>query len=46
MAQIPNALDESAVMDGASHLQVWWKIVLPLVKVLLATVATFLVAGY
>lgn len=45
MAQIPKELDESAFVDGATHLQVWWEIVLPLVKAPLATVATFLFVG-
>jgi multiple sugar transport system permease protein len=45
MAQIPKELDESAFVDGASHLQVWWEIVMPLVKAPLATVATFLFVG-
>jgi ABC-type glycerol-3-phosphate transport system permease component len=45
MAQIPKELDESAFVDGASHLQVWWEIVLPLVKAPLATIATFLFVG-
>jgi multiple sugar transport system permease protein len=46
MAQIPKEMDESAFIDGASHLQIWWEIVLPLVKAPLATVATFLFVGY
>jgi ABC-type glycerol-3-phosphate transport system permease component len=45
MAQIPRELDESAFVDGASHIQIWWEIVLPLVKAPLATVATFLFVG-
>jgi multiple sugar transport system permease protein len=45
MAQIPKELDESAFVDGASHLQVWWEIILPLVKAPLATIATFLFVG-
>jgi multiple sugar transport system permease protein len=45
MAQIPRELDESAFVDGASHLQIWWEIVMPLVKAPLATVATFLFVG-
>ncbi|MCC6298481.1 MAG: carbohydrate ABC transporter permease [Anaerolineales bacterium] len=45
MAQIPKELDESAFVDGASHIQIWWEIVLPLVKAPLATVATFLFVG-
>lgn len=46
MAQIPKELDESAVIDGASHFQIWWEIVMPLVKAPLATVATFLFVAY
>src|SRR5574340_1036340 len=46
MAQIPKELDESAFVDGASHIQIWWEIVMPLVKAPLATVATFLFVGY
>jgi len=42
MSQIPKEMDESAYMDGASHLQIWWHVILPLVKGPLATVATFL----
>lgn len=45
MAQIPKELDESAFVDGASHIQIWWEIVMPLVKAPLATVATFLFVG-
>jgi ABC-type glycerol-3-phosphate transport system permease component len=46
MAQIPKELDESAFMDGANHFQIWWEIILPLVKGPLATVATFLFIGF
>lgn len=46
MAQIPRELDESAFVDGANHVQIWWEIVIPLVKAPLATVATFLFVGY
>jgi multiple sugar transport system permease protein len=45
MAQIPVELDESAIMDGANHLQIFWEIVLPLVKAPVAIVATFLFVG-
>ncbi len=45
MAQIPKELDESAFVDGASHIQIFWEVVLPLVKAPLATVATFLFVG-
>jgi ABC-type glycerol-3-phosphate transport system permease component len=45
MAQIPKELDESAFMDGASHVQIWWEVILPLVKAPLATISTFLFVG-
>jgi multiple sugar transport system permease protein len=45
MAQIPIELDESAFMDGANHLLVFWEIILPLVKAPMAIVATFLFVG-
>lgn len=45
MAQIPKELDESAFVDGASHIQIFWEIVMPLIKAPLATVATFLFVG-
>ena len=32
MAQIPRELDESAFVDGASHIQVFWEIILPTIK--------------
>lgn len=46
MAQIPKELDDSAVVDGANHIQIFWEIVLPLVKAPLATIATFLFVGF
>ena len=46
MAQIPIELDESAFIDGANHLQVFWEVILPLVKAPLAIVATFLFVGF
>lgn len=36
---IPKEIDESAKMDGASHAQVFWKIIMPLVTPVLAVVA-------
>ncbi|MBN2258329.1 MAG: carbohydrate ABC transporter permease [Anaerolineaceae bacterium] len=45
MAQIPRELDESAMMDGASHVQIWWQLVVPLVRSPLAAIATFLFVG-
>ena len=46
MQQIPKDLDESAFVDGANHIQIFWEIILPLVKAPLATIATFLFIGY
>ena len=45
MAQIPKELDESAFVDGANHLQIFWEIILPLLKAPLATISTFLFVG-
>ncbi len=45
MIQIPRELDEAAFLDGASHLQIWWHIILPLSRPALATVAIFLFVG-
>ena len=45
MAQIPKELDESAFVDGVNHIQIWWEIILPLVKAPMATIATFLFVG-
>lgn len=45
-SQIPNSLKESAEIDGANELQVFWKIILPLSKAVLATMALFHVVSY
>ena len=45
MAQIPKELDESALVEGATRIQIWWEIILPLVKAPIATIATFLFVG-
>jgi raffinose/stachyose/melibiose transport system permease protein len=36
-AQLPNELEEAAVIDGASFLRVFWEIMLPLAKPVIAT---------
>jgi multiple sugar transport system permease protein len=36
---IPRSLDESAMIDGASRLQIFWSIILPLSRPILATAA-------
>lgn len=38
---IPKELDEAAKMDGAGHLKIFWSIMLPLAKPILAVVALF-----
>ncbi|WLD94862.1 sugar ABC transporter permease [Alkalihalobacillus sp. AL-G] len=38
---IPKELDESARMDGAGHLRIFWQIILPLAKPILAVIALF-----
>lgn len=39
--QLPPALEESALLDGANTFQVWFKVVMPLSKPIVATIATF-----
>jgi putative aldouronate transport system permease protein len=43
--QQPAELRESAFMDGANDLRIWWKIVLPLSKPLFATYGLFHIVG-
>ncbi|AWL11986.1 Trehalose/maltose transport system permease protein MalG [Saliniradius amylolyticus] len=38
---IPRALEEAAMVEGLNRLQIWWHILLPLVKPSLATLAVF-----
>ena len=42
---IPDSLEESAFLDGATNLQVLWKIVLPLSKPIIATLSLFYAVG-
>ena len=42
---LPNALVESARIDGAGDIRVFWQIIFPLCKPVLATVALFLAVG-
>ncbi|OPJ60473.1 carbohydrate ABC transporter permease [Clostridium oryzae] len=46
MSSIPEALIESAKIDGAGDFLIYWRIVLPLAKPVLATVGLFLGLGY
>jgi multiple sugar transport system permease protein len=38
---LPKELDDAAFVDGYSRLQIWWKIIMPLSKPILATVIIF-----
>lgn len=42
---IPDSLEESARIDGASHFRILWSIVLPLSKPILATLSLFYAVG-
>jgi ABC-type glycerol-3-phosphate transport system permease component len=46
MLGLPKELDEAALIDGASHFQIWWHIILPLCKPALATIAVFLFVSH
>ena len=41
MESIPKELEEAAKIDGCNRVQIFWKIILPISKSGLATVATF-----
>lgn len=42
---VPKELDESATVDGASHAQIFWRIILPLVAPILAVTAMLAFIG-
>lgn len=42
---IPKELEEAAVIDGCNSFQIWWKILVPLVKPAFATLAIFTFVG-
>lgn len=43
---IPVSLEEAARIDGASWFYIWWKIILPLAKPVLATVSLWILVGH
>ncbi len=45
-ATIPDSLEESARIDGASDLLIFFRIILPLSKAVLATIGLFVAVGY
>jgi len=42
---IPKELEEAAVIDGCSAFDIWWRVMMPLVKPALATLAIFTFVG-
>ncbi|MHB1610816.1 MAG: sugar ABC transporter permease, partial [Sulfobacillus sp.] len=42
---VPRELDEAAIMDGAGHRQIFWKIVLPLARPMLMVIFFFTLIG-
>lgn len=42
---LPESLSEAAIIDGAGHFRVYWQIILPLCKPVLATVALWAAVG-
>jgi len=42
---IPKELEEAAVIDGCSTFDIWWRVMMPLVKPALATLAIFTFVG-
>lgn len=45
MLSLPKSLEDAARIDGASEFTIFWKVILPLCKPALATVATFTFLG-
>lgn len=45
MLSIPRELDEAALIDGASHFQIFWHVILPLCRPAMATVGLFVFVG-
>jgi multiple sugar transport system permease protein len=45
MLGLPKELDESAMIDGANPLQIWWYIIMPLCRPAIATVTVMLLVG-
>lgn len=43
---LPYALQESAKIDGASDFTIYWRVILPLCKPVLATIALFIAVGH
>ncbi len=46
MKALPDEITESAMIDGASHFTIMWRIVMPLCKPSVATVSLFIILGH
>lgn len=46
VGSVPDAITESAKIDGAGHVTIFWKIVMPVLGPGLATIGLFLALGY
>ena len=46
MSSIPEAITESATIDGANDFLIYWKLILPLAKPAMATIGLFIALGY
>ena len=44
--EIPRALEESAIIDGAGYLRIFFRIILPVSKPVMATVCLFIAVGH
>ena len=45
MMQLPRELDEAAIIDGAGSLRIYWQLLMPLCKPVLATLAVISIIG-
>lgn len=45
MLQLPRDLDEAAIIDGASPLRIYWEVLMPLCKPVIATLAVISIIG-
>lgn len=43
---VPRDMDEAAMIDGASYLQIWWSVLLPMARPALVTVTLFSFLGH
>jgi putative aldouronate transport system permease protein len=44
--QLPKEIEEAAIIDGASHVTILWRIILPVSKASIATITLFCLVGH